>query len=113
MGLSQVRESVFAGLPVTATADERNAGVWVVDTATGDTVGLLRFDGVVQEIFDVQVLHGTTWPVVTEPGEHTHAAFSLSPDTIAQLAPPGQETRPSQEIHPPDPGTRNQGAPAA
>jgi uncharacterized protein (TIGR03032 family) len=107
VGLSQVRESVFTGLPVTATATERNAGVWVVDTDTGDTVGLLRFDGVVQEIFDVQVLHGMTWPVVTEPGEHTQAAFSLSPDTIAQLA------HPSEVIAPPEPRTRNQGASAA
>ena len=87
VGLSQVRESVFAGLPVTGTANERNAGVWVVDTITGATVGLLRFDGVVQEVFDVQVLVGSAWPQITDPGEYTASAFTLSPQTISQLAP--------------------------
>src|SRR3954452_2839391 len=55
IGLSQVRESVFAGLPITEIAD-RACCVWVVDTRTGATLVLLRFSGDVREIFDVQVI---------------------------------------------------------
>lgn len=69
VGLSQVRESVFADLPITQTAEERNCGVWIVDTATGAIVGMLKFDGVVQEIFDVALLPGTRWPTLTPRGE--------------------------------------------
>ncbi len=56
VGLSQVRESVFAGLPLGERLDERACGVWIVDLRDGRTAGFLRFEGIVQEIFDVQVL---------------------------------------------------------
>lgn len=88
IGLSQVRESVFKDLPVTKTAAERNAGVWVVDTQAGAIVGLLKFDGVVQEIFDVQVLPGVTWPLLIDSGELTQNAFVLPPEALAQVAQP-------------------------
>ena len=54
VGLSQVRETVFRGLPVTSQAD-RACGVWAVDIDTGETLGWVRFEGIVQEIFDVQL----------------------------------------------------------
>ena len=88
IGLSQVRESVFKDLPVTTTAAERNAGVWIVDTHTGAIAGLLKFDGVVQEIFDVQVLPGVTWPLLIDSGDLTHNAFVLPPEALAQVAHP-------------------------
>jgi len=87
IGLSQVRESVFAGLPVTESANERNCGAWIVDIDSGSIVGQLKFDGVVQEIFDVKVLHGFTDPIVTAPGQITGSAFSLSPAAIELLTP--------------------------
>ena len=88
IGLSQVRESVFTGLPITSRADERNCGVWVVDTSTGQIVGLLRFEGAVQEIFDVKVLPGITWPtIITEP-EVLGSTFVLPPETLSRLAGP-------------------------
>ena len=89
IGLSQVRESVFTGLPITSRADERNCGVWVVDTQTGQIVGLLRFEGAVQEIFDVKVLPGITWPTIVTDAEVLGSTFVLPPDTIARLAPQG------------------------
>jgi uncharacterized protein (TIGR03032 family) len=92
IGLSQVRESVFAGLPVTESASERNCGAWIVDIETGHIVGQLKFDGVVQEIFDVKVLHGFTDPIVTSPGQLTNSAFSLSPAAIELLTPLLAET---------------------
>lgn len=67
VGLSQVRDTVFRGLPVTSQAD-RACGVWAVDIDTGQTLGWVRFEGIVQEIFDVQVC---PWrhPAVAEVGD--------------------------------------------
>ncbi|MFM1965505.1 MAG: hypothetical protein RL134_1230 [Actinomycetota bacterium] len=88
VGLSQVRESVFSGLPITSRAEERNCGVWVVDTQTGAIVGLLRFRGAVQEIFDVKVLPGVTWPTMIADEDVLASSFVLSPAAIQQLAKP-------------------------
>ena len=87
VGLSQVRESVFTGLPVTSTAAERNCGVWVVDTRTGETVGLWRFGGMVQELFDVVVVPAR-WPTLVEAGDLTSRSYVLSPETLARLGHP-------------------------
>ena len=54
VGLSQVRDTVFRGLPVTSRAD-RACGVWAVDIDSGEIRGWVRFEGIVQEIFDVQL----------------------------------------------------------
>ncbi|TDT17552.1 uncharacterized protein (TIGR03032 family) [Ilumatobacter fluminis] len=58
IGLSQVRESVFAGLPLTQSTEPRHSGLWIVDLETAATVGFVRFDGLVQEVFDLQVITG-------------------------------------------------------
>ena len=68
MGLSQVRESVFSALPITATAAERNCGVWIVDIRSGDIAGFLRFSGVVQEIFEVAAFARRTGTELLLPG---------------------------------------------
>ena len=67
VGLSQVRESnVFGGIPLTERVSERQCAIYVVDLRNGQTVAFLRFEGDVQEIFDVQVLHGTRYPELLE-----------------------------------------------
>ena len=77
IGLSQVRESVFDGIPI-AKRSERHCGVWLVDLRTGKILGFLRFEGSVQEIFDVQLLAGIRYPDVLEPNDdHVGAAFVL------------------------------------
>lgn len=87
IGLSQVRESVFKDLPVTQTAEERNCGVWVVDTRTGEIAGFVRFEGMVQEIFDVQVLHGRRWPtILRDDSELTASSFVLPDEALRQVA---------------------------
>jgi uncharacterized protein (TIGR03032 family) len=69
VGLSEVREAnTFGGLPLTARLENRECGVWIVDTETGETMGFLRFDDVVEEIFDVALLPGIRFPDVLEPG---------------------------------------------
>ena len=56
------------GLPLTARLENRECGVWIVDIETGETMGFLRFDDVVEEIFDVALLPGIRFPDVLEPG---------------------------------------------
>jgi len=63
VGLSQVRESaVFSGIPLVERLDQRTCGVWVVHLDTGQTVGFVRFEDAVQEIFAVEVLPGIRYP---------------------------------------------------
>jgi uncharacterized protein (TIGR03032 family) len=67
VGLSEVREAnTFGGLPLTARLEDRQCGVWVVDIEAGQTVGYLRFEDVVQEIFDVALLPGIRFPEVLD-----------------------------------------------
>jgi uncharacterized protein (TIGR03032 family) len=85
IGLSQVRESVFAGLPITRIPD-RSCGMWVVDTRTGVTVAFLRFDGDVQEVFDVQLVPAR-FPEILEPeSDLTKTSFILPDAALAEMA---------------------------
>jgi uncharacterized protein (TIGR03032 family) len=68
VGLSQIRESsTFGDLPLTSRLSERMCGVWVVDLGRGEIDGFLRFDDLVQEVFDVALLRGTRYPEIAEP----------------------------------------------
>lgn len=79
VGLSQVRETAtFGGIPLTERLTERVCGVWVIDTHTGQTVGSLRFEAGVQEIFAVLVLAGTRFPdVIAENDELLSNSFMV------------------------------------
>ncbi len=79
VGLSQIRESsTFGDLPLTARLKERQCGVWMVNLRAGTIIGFLRFDDLVQEIFDVAVLPGTRFPEVAEATDATTArSFAL------------------------------------
>lgn len=79
IGLSQVRESaIFSGIPLVESHPERMCGVWVVDIRSGATVAFLRFEGVVQEIFAVEVIHGIQYPeLFNELGPESASAFVL------------------------------------
>jgi uncharacterized protein (TIGR03032 family) len=80
IGLSQVRESnIFGGIPLVERVQKRECGVWVVDLRTGQTVAFLRFEGSVQEIFDVQVLRGVRYPELLEPGDPLVAGTFVVP----------------------------------
>jgi uncharacterized protein (TIGR03032 family) len=86
VGLSQVREHVFADLPLGDRLPERLCGVWAIDTVTGATLGYIRFDGAVQEIFDVQLLRGATYPELVEPeADLVSMAIQLPPEAMAEL----------------------------
>jgi uncharacterized protein (TIGR03032 family) len=69
VGLSQVRETAtFGGLPLMKRLDERLCGVWAVNPQSGQIVGFLRFEELVQEVFDVAMLPGVRYPEIAEEG---------------------------------------------
>lgn len=78
VGLSQVRETLFEGVPIKERED-RACGVWVIDIERGTTVAFLRFEGIVQEIFDVQLLPHR-FPEVGEPSSDLTATSFVLPD---------------------------------
>jgi len=93
IGLSQVRESaVFSGIPLVARLKERTCGVWVVHIETGETVGFLRFESGVQEIFAVQVLPGVRFPELLEwHDERLAHAYVLPDEALAEVRLPSPE----------------------
>jgi uncharacterized protein (TIGR03032 family) len=81
VGLSQVRETAtFGGLPLSERLDERLCGIWAVDTRNGETLGVLRFQELVQEIFDVALLTGLSWPEIAEPSSDAASQSFVLPD---------------------------------
>jgi uncharacterized protein (TIGR03032 family) len=90
IGLSQVRESaVFSGIPLVERLQERTCGVWVVHIETGQTVGFVRFEAGVQEIFAVQVLPGIRCPEVLEWHDARLAHTYVLPEAaLAEVARP-------------------------
>lgn len=81
VGLSQVRETAtFGGLPLMERLDERLCGVWAVDPRTGRTLGFIRFEELVQEIFDVALLHGLRYPEIAEEGSDAASQSFVLPD---------------------------------
>ena len=88
VGLSQVRESlVFSGLPITRVREERNCGVWVIDTDNGEIAGMLRFEDQVQEVFAVQVLRQQAFPQIVDGRNRlTSSSFVLPEFALAELA---------------------------
>jgi uncharacterized protein (TIGR03032 family) len=66
VGLSRPREATFSGLALDAELARRNAearcGLQVIDLRTGDAVHWARFDGGVDELYDVAILPGVVRP---------------------------------------------------
>ena len=71
-------ETVFEGVPV-AEQPDRACGVWVVDIRSGEIVAFLRFEGIVQEVFDVQVIP-RRFPEITEPDDDLVASSYILPE---------------------------------
>jgi uncharacterized protein (TIGR03032 family) len=102
IGLSQVRESaVFSGIPLVERLKERTCGVWVVNIETGQTLGFLRFEAGVQEIFAVQALQGIRFPEILERNDERLAhSYVLPDDALAEVSlPTGEELARSPGFH--------------
>ena len=81
VGLSQVRETAtFGGLPLMERLDERLCGVWAINPESGQTAGFLRFEELVQEIFDLALLSGVRYPEFAEEGSDAASQSFVLPD---------------------------------
>ncbi|MEM8670997.1 MAG: TIGR03032 family protein [Planctomycetota bacterium] len=89
IGLSQVRESaVFGGIPIAERAlEERACGVWVINIETQQTVGFVKFEDAVQEIFAVEIMPARYPELVNEDRELLGGSFEL-PDAALNDVPP-------------------------
>ncbi|MFK8115240.1 MAG: TIGR03032 family protein [Rubripirellula sp.] len=88
IGLSQVRETaVFGGVPIAERElDERTCGVWVVNIQSGEIVAFVKFEDAVQEIFAVEVLHGSTYPeLVNDDRELLASSYELPDAALADV----------------------------
>ncbi len=87
VGLSQVRESaIFGGVPIAQRAvEERTCGVWVIHIESGETVGFVKFEDAVQEIFSVEVLSARYPELVNEDRELLSGSFELPDDALADV----------------------------
>lgn len=89
IGLSQVRESaVFGGIPIAQRAlEERSCGVWVVNIETGQTIGFVKFEDAVQEIFAVEIVSARYPELVNEDRELLSGSFELPDEALAEVPP--------------------------
>jgi uncharacterized protein (TIGR03032 family) len=88
IGLSQVRVSAtFSGIPLVERLAERTCGIWVVNIQSGETLGFLRFEAGVQEIFAVQVLPNTRFPEILEWDDEQLSNSYVLPDAALAQTP--------------------------
>jgi len=63
VGTSQVRASEIKNpTPISTEYDETYAGVWMINLEDNSIVGYIRFDGDVDQIYDIAVIPGTVMP---------------------------------------------------
>lgn len=93
IGLSKVRETaVFSGLPITKDLTERSCGVWIVNIESGETLGFLRFESDVAEIFAVQILRGIRFPeLLPSDAPMVGETYVLPDEALADVALPTQQ----------------------
>ncbi len=67
VGLSKPREKTFSGLALDEELIAKNTEPWcglvAIELSTGNIVGWLRFEGIITELYDVQVLPGVSRPM--------------------------------------------------
>ena len=62
--------------------DERLCGVWAVNPQSGQIAGFLRFEELVQEVFDVEMLPGVRFPEIAEEGSDAATNSFMLPDAV-------------------------------
>ena len=69
VGLSKVRQSdVTSPAPLARKYDDTYSGLAFINLESGELIGTLSFVGNVDQIYDVAILHDTTFPEFIEPG---------------------------------------------
>jgi uncharacterized protein (TIGR03032 family) len=66
IGLSKARPTL-TGVPIVERREQLQCGLAIVDMQTGQAIAHLHFTTGVQEIFDVQLLPGITFPYISGP----------------------------------------------
>jgi hypothetical protein len=64
-------------VPIVAERERLKCGLYVVDLRTGGIAAHLEFQTGVEEVFDVQVLPGVTFPYVSGPWAERDAGGPL------------------------------------
>ncbi len=68
VGLSKLRASAaLRGVPIAAQPERLKCGLAFVDLRTAQIVGHFDFLSGIDELFDVQILPGITWPLISGP----------------------------------------------
>ncbi|MGR8934571.1 MAG: TIGR03032 family protein [Gammaproteobacteria bacterium] len=81
VGLSQVRETnCFVDIPIVDENPERQSGVWAINWQTGQTLGFIRFEDRVQELFSVCVVPNTRWPELLDDNAELLDTLYILPD---------------------------------
>src|SRR5262245_1331927 len=85
IGLSKIRKtSAMDGVPLAERREQLKCGVAAIDLRSGRMIALLEFQTAVEEIFDVQLLHGLRFPEVIgfqqDAIQHTFIVPNAVPD---------------------------------
>jgi uncharacterized protein (TIGR03032 family) len=81
VGLSKIRStSEFEGVPIASQPEQLKCGVWVVDLNKGIVVCTFEFISGVDELFDVQLMPGVSFPYISGPYEE-NAIWAVMPTT--------------------------------
>ncbi|MCA9067459.1 MAG: TIGR03032 family protein [Planctomycetaceae bacterium] len=88
IGLSQVRETaVFSGIPIAnLPEEERWSGLAIVNWQSGETVGFLKFEKDIHEVFSVTMLPKTVWPeLINDDPKIIDQSYVLHGETLSQV----------------------------
>lgn len=79
-GLCKIRESaMFGGLPIEKDHQQLECGIWIVDLRSGESVGFIRFEKGIEELFDISVLPGVSAPEIVGFEEDTLDGIFIIP----------------------------------
>lgn len=81
VGLSKTRlSSVAEPAPITQQLEESQSGIWCINLNDHSIVGFVRFEGNIDQIYDVAVLAGVMYPELLLPDdEQSMSVFNFPP----------------------------------
>jgi len=84
VGLSQVRASEIKNpTPLLKEYDETYAGVWMINLETNEEIGHIKFDGDVDQIYDIAIIPDSTVPeLINTNSSLTRHIFDFTEDLI-------------------------------
>jgi uncharacterized protein (TIGR03032 family) len=101
LGLSKPRYERFEGLPLDQKLKDADSEPWcglqIIDLAKGTCVDWFRIDGVIGELYDVEVLPGIKTPMCVRPGS-PEASDLITWDKIDKLVEPSQPKKPKSKV---------------